>query len=220
MLGNFFLLTCPRLYDLETVTYFGMYRNHHASFALNPITETTQFLLDVFRYAGDIYVRPIKVQHRSTGSMNTIHRWEGDEFRPITSSAVISEVLASSRWPGLRADSRLGFWRRIFHEAQQTYDDARAGHCPPEKEQEVFERLSRMVLVARRGHAAAGASLPRPGRHPGDPRPHDRHRADRRQDVGDAAGAGNPQAALARISTTGWKPTIRSTSAPTCSTPF
>ncbi len=33
MLGNFFLLTCPRLYDLETVTYFGIYRNHHASFA-------------------------------------------------------------------------------------------------------------------------------------------------------------------------------------------
>ena len=31
MLGNFFILTCPRLYDLETVTYFGIYRNHHAS---------------------------------------------------------------------------------------------------------------------------------------------------------------------------------------------
>lgn len=146
MLGNFFLLTCPRLYELETVTYFGLYRNHHASFALNPITETTQFLLDVFRYAGDIYVRPIKVQHRSTGSMNTIHHWEGDVFRPITSSALISEVLASSHWPGLRADSRLGFWRRLFNEAQQTYDDARAGLCSAEKEQEVFERLSRMVL--------------------------------------------------------------------------
>jgi pyruvate, water dikinase len=55
-------------------------------------------------------------------------------------------VLVSSRWPGLRADSRLGFWRRLFHEAQQTYDDARASRCPPEKEQEVFQRLSRMVL--------------------------------------------------------------------------
>jgi hypothetical protein len=146
MLGNFFLLTCPRLYELETVTYFGLYRNHHASFALNPITETTQFFLDVFRYAGDIYVRPIKVQHRSTGSMNTIHRWQGDEFRPITHSALISEVLTSSRWPGLRADLRLGFWRRLFNEAQQTYDEAREGRCPPEKKHEVFSRLSQMVL--------------------------------------------------------------------------
>lgn len=146
MLGNFFLLTCPRLFDLETVTYFGIYRNYHASFALNPITETTQFLLDVFRHQGKIYLRPIKVQHRSAHPMNSIHVWEGDEFYPITQSAIISEVLASSRWPGLRADTRLGFWRRIFNEAQQAFDDARTGRCPPEYEQEVFERLSRMVL--------------------------------------------------------------------------
>jgi hypothetical protein len=146
MLGNFFLLTCPRLYDLETVTYFGIYRNHHASFALNPITETTQFLLDVFRHEGRLYVRPIKVQHRSTSSMNTMHVRDGDEFRPITSSAVISELLASSRWPGLRADTRIGFWRRVFDEAQHTYDEARAGRCSAECEREVFERLSRMVL--------------------------------------------------------------------------
>ena len=146
MLGNFFLLTCPRLYDLETVTYFCIYRHYHASFALNPITETTQFLLDIFRHEGQLCVRPIKVQHRSTSSMNTMHLWDGDEFRPITSSIVISEMLATSRWPGLRADSRVGFWRRIFNEAQQTYDDARAGRCPPEKEREVFERLSRMIL--------------------------------------------------------------------------
>ena len=146
MLGNFFLLTCPRLYDLETVTYFGIYRNHHASFALNPITETTQFLLDVFHHDSRLYLRPIKVQHRSTHSMNTIHVWQGDEFKAITSSAIVSEVLASSHWPGLRSDTRLGFWRRIFNEAQQTYDDARAGRCSAETEQEVFERLSRMVL--------------------------------------------------------------------------
>jgi pyruvate, water dikinase len=148
MLGNFFILTCPRLYDLETVTYFGIYRNYHASFALAPITETTQFLLDVFRHQGELYVRPIKVQHRSTSSMNTIHVWKGDEFRPITSSAVVSELLASSRWPGLRADTRVGFWRRIFNEAQQAIDDARAGlgQAQQEKEQAVFERLSEMVL--------------------------------------------------------------------------
>ncbi|MDZ7620570.1 MAG: PEP/pyruvate-binding domain-containing protein, partial [Patescibacteria group bacterium] len=146
MLGNFFVLTCPRLWDLETVTYFALYRNYHASFALNPITETTQFLLDVFRHRQTIYVRPIKVQHRSTHSMNTIHAWEGDQFRPITSSTIISELLVSSRWPGLRADTRLGFWRRIFNEAQQAHDDVLAGRFPPEHECDVFQRLSRMVL--------------------------------------------------------------------------
>ncbi|MHB8899282.1 MAG: PEP/pyruvate-binding domain-containing protein [Thermoguttaceae bacterium] len=151
MLGNFFVLTCPRLYDLETVTYFSLLRNQHASFAINPITNTTQFLLDAFRYEGQIYIRPIKVQHRSAHSMHTLHVWEGDEFRPITNSAVISEVLASSRWPGLRADSRVGFWRRLFSEAQQTWEKARAGLCPPEEENEVFARLSPMVLSREEG---------------------------------------------------------------------
>ncbi|MDY0166336.1 MAG: PEP/pyruvate-binding domain-containing protein [Thermoguttaceae bacterium] len=146
MLGNFFVLTCPRLWDLETVTYFALYRNYHASFALNPITETTQFLLDVFRHEETIYVRPIKVQHRSTHSMNTIHAWEGDRFRPITNSTIISELLVSSRWPGLRADTRLGFWRRIFREAQQAHDEVTSGRSPPERENDVFQRLSRMVL--------------------------------------------------------------------------
>lgn len=146
MLGNFFVLTCPRLWDLETVTYFALYRNYHASFALNPITGTTQFLLDVFRHEETIYVRPIKVQHRSTHSMNTIHAWEGDGFRPITSSTIISELLVSSRWPGLRADTRLGFWRRIFREAQQAHDAVTSGRASPEHESDVFQRLSRMVL--------------------------------------------------------------------------
>ncbi|MBL7039390.1 MAG: pyruvate, phosphate dikinase [Pirellulaceae bacterium] len=146
MLGNFFLLTCPRLCDLETVTYFGILRNHHASFALNPIKETTQFLLDVFQHNGRMYVRPIKVQHRSPSLMNTVHVWQDEEFQPITSSVPLSEALASSQWPGLRADTRLGFWRRIFDEAQHTFDEARAGRCSPAEEKEVFERLSGMVL--------------------------------------------------------------------------
>ena len=146
MLGNFFLLTCPRLCDLEAVAYFGILRNYHASFALNPITETTQFLLDVFRHEGRIHVRPIKVQRRSRSLMNTVHVWEGEAFRPITSSAPLSEALASSQWPGLRADTRLGFWRRIFDEAQHTFDEARAGRCSSAEEKDVFDRLSRMVL--------------------------------------------------------------------------
>jgi len=146
MLGNFFLLTCPRLHELGCVAYLGLYRNHHASFAMHPVTETAEFLLDVFRHEGQPYVRPIKVQHRSPASSCTIHRWNGDDFRPLMDSAEHADLMAFSGWPGLRADTLVGFWRRIFHEAQQTHDDVQAGRCGPECEREVFERLSRMVL--------------------------------------------------------------------------
>src|ERR1035437_2200701 len=64
-LGNFFQLTCPRLLDLETVTYFGIYRDRHSAYAIEPIRGTTQFMLDVFRLEGRLYIRPVKIQYRS-----------------------------------------------------------------------------------------------------------------------------------------------------------
>jgi hypothetical protein len=38
MLANFFLLTCPYLYDLATLTYFPILRNRHSFYATSPIT--------------------------------------------------------------------------------------------------------------------------------------------------------------------------------------
>lgn len=66
------------------------------------INDTTQFLLDVFRCRDRLYIRPVKVQHRSAAAMNLIHAWEdGDYFRPVTDSGTVSEILAGSGWPGL-----------------------------------------------------------------------------------------------------------------------
>ena len=73
MMANFFRLTCPRLFDLHTVTYFAIRRNTHVESAIQMITETTQFLLDTFRCRDKLYIRPVKVQHRSAAAMNLIH---------------------------------------------------------------------------------------------------------------------------------------------------
>ena len=108
MLGNFFLLTCPYLYDLETVAYFAIFRNHHGSRAIRPISETTQLFLELYRHAGTLYVHPLKVQFRYSPTMNMLHAWEGDEFRPVTSSALISSILTSVNWSDLDPDARPG----------------------------------------------------------------------------------------------------------------
>ena len=39
MLGNFFMLACPYLYDYDTVAYFGLIRNRHTSFAIDAIPQ-------------------------------------------------------------------------------------------------------------------------------------------------------------------------------------
>jgi len=146
MLGNFFMLTCPYLYDLETVAYFALFRNYHSSRAIRPITETTQLFLELYRHDGTLYIHPLKVQLRYSPTMNMLHAWDGDEFTPVTSSVLISSILASVNWSDLNSDTRPGFWERAFAEAQQVLDASGAGGCPAEKVQQTFEHLSRMAI--------------------------------------------------------------------------
>ncbi len=146
MLGNFFMLTCPYLYDLETITYFALFRGHHSAHAVRPILDTTQLFLEVLRHDGRHYIRPVKVQHRYSSTMNMLHAWQGDDVRLVASSAMISEILTTGRTPGLHADRLLGPWHRAFLDAQAERDAIREGRGPPEREAEVFDRLARMVV--------------------------------------------------------------------------
>lgn len=146
MMGNFFKLTCPRLYDLETVTYFGVYRNLHSSAGIGVISETTQFLLDVFRCRDRLFVRPLKVQHRSTAVMNLIHAWEeADHFRPVTDSGTVSEILANSGWPGLEDSATVSHWHKHFV-AAKSVAAARQTGFPDPLEHETFSRLCRLLF--------------------------------------------------------------------------
>lgn len=48
MMGNFFRVTCPYLFDLDTVAYFPLLRGRHSYDAVARIRDTTQLLLDVY----------------------------------------------------------------------------------------------------------------------------------------------------------------------------
>ena len=47
MMGNFFRVTCPYLFELDTVAYFPLIRGRHSFDAVARIRDTTQLLLDV-----------------------------------------------------------------------------------------------------------------------------------------------------------------------------
>ena len=83
MLGNFFMVTCPYLYELETVTYFGLLRGHSLE-AVSAIRDTTQLLLNVFRDGERILVHPLKVDGRHSPTMYLPHFWEDGNFRPVS----------------------------------------------------------------------------------------------------------------------------------------
>jgi hypothetical protein len=102
MIGNFFKLICPYLYELETITFFCIYRFYHCFHAAGPVAETTQILIDVYRYQNKVYIQPSKVFQRFSPTMFMLHAWEPEDFAPVMDSALISEVLGSAPWPGLR----------------------------------------------------------------------------------------------------------------------
>ena len=141
MLGNFFMIACPFLYELETVAYFALLKNQHSFHATDAINKTAQVVLEVHRKKNRLYIHPLKVYQRYSPTMYMLQSWEGDEFRPVTSSATITDILAGAPQPvagfhhlpawGLDPDVSSGE-RNARRSGQRRQDGARGrGLFPP-----------------------------------------------------------------------------------------
>ena len=148
MLGSFFQLTCPYLYDYETVAYFALLRDRHTRKATDAVHGTAQVVIDAYRSNGKLYVHPLKVYKRHSETMHMLHGWQGDEFVPVTQSATITEILASAPQPWLDFTiQRADLWTRAFREAADLVDAARGGPRDAERERQSFEKLLRMAVT-------------------------------------------------------------------------
>lgn len=152
-LGNFFILTCPRLRDLRTFTYFGLLRDAHSSNAVDAIRETTQFLLEVFTNGDHRFIRPLKVQYRSSKAMNTMHRKDGDRLLPVEESAVLADVLSGTRGPHLNHDPAPGFWNRLSREMERALQLKSAGQLSANEEDALLRKVRAHFRVHRSGIA-------------------------------------------------------------------
>jgi hypothetical protein len=147
MLGNFFTVTCPYLWELETIAYFALLRRHHSYRAVAAIRDTTQLLLDVHRHEGAIYVHPLKVFQRYSPTMYLPHVWEAGSFRPVTDSATISGIYETLMRDGSGGETdRFDLWDRTFRSAQETLEAVRRGERRPEAAHETFRRVLPMVI--------------------------------------------------------------------------
>jgi hypothetical protein len=147
MLGNFFMLTCPYLYDVEAIAYFALLRTAHSAEATSAISETAQVLIDVSRHKGKIYIHPLKVQQRFSPTMYMLHEWDGEEFRPMTESAKIAEIVTRVPWRRMVAPALgIGIWDGTFLEAEEVLQAMADGNRHPQREREIFRRLVRMAI--------------------------------------------------------------------------
>ena len=148
MLGNFFMIACPYLFELDTVAYFALMRHAHTSFAVDAIHTTAQVVMDIYRNKGDTFVHPLKVDKRYSRTMYMLHRWEEDDFMPVTKSAIISEILSAVPQPWLDFSMQArDTWSRSFEQAQEIVRATRFDRRSVWKNSALFRRLLRMVVT-------------------------------------------------------------------------
>lgn len=124
MMGNFFMVTCPYLFELDTVAWFCLLRQRHSYDTVARIRETTQILLDLFSDNDYLYVHPLKVWKRYSPTMFFPHRFrlsDPDDIRPLTDGVSVSRFyrLAAGS-PGLERGEptrNLDSWERFFLDA-------------------------------------------------------------------------------------------------------
>lgn len=120
MIGNFFMVTCPYLFRLDTIAYFAILRDHHSFKTIARIRETTQLLLDVYCFEGRTYVQPLKVWNRYSPTMFLPHVRTKKGFDPITSSVDATKLFSYISLKGAESAQRnLDHWDRLFIQAEQ-----------------------------------------------------------------------------------------------------
>ncbi|WP_026671103.1 PEP/pyruvate-binding domain-containing protein [Butyrivibrio sp. AE3006] len=140
MMGNFFRVTCPYLFILDTVAFFPLIRGKHSFQAIAKIRDTTQLFLDVYSDDKNVYVRPDKVWNRYSETMflPQLYNPENGDFKPILDGVMASHFYQVLGKSGSLTDSEnMDSWDRFFALTKMMHQ---AG-------QDVTENCSRMCNI-------------------------------------------------------------------------
>ncbi len=128
MMGNFFRVTCPFLFILDTVAFFPIIRGRHSFNAVNKIINTTQLFLDVYSDPDreDVYIRPQKVWNRTSDTMFLPHL-----YRPAQGTVVpVRDGVQTSRFyqvmDGFQRtleEQYVDSWDRFFNQVKVLHEN-------------------------------------------------------------------------------------------------
>lgn len=140
MMGNFFRVTCPYLFTLDTVAFFPLIRGRHSFKAIARIRDTTQLFLDVYSDESHVFFRPLKVWNRYRETMFLAHRYDPETgtLNPLTEGVEVSRFYRlmnlTQEEPG---EENTDNWDRFFADTRMKY---RAGL-------DVTEECNRMCRI-------------------------------------------------------------------------
>jgi len=143
MVGNFFRVVCPFLFELDTVAWFALHPDRHSRRTLDRIRQTTQVMIDVHRHGDNVQIHPIKAWRRQSPTMFLPHREHEGQFQPITDSSDATRLQATLELEHLHRQPLLDYWDRLFQEASRALSDQDQG-CIRELQEQVLR-----VLISR-----------------------------------------------------------------------
>ncbi len=147
LLANFFQITCPFLYELNTIAYFALTRGQHSHSAVARIRDTTQILIDVYHVKGRMHIHPIKVWDRYSPQMFLPHLVAGETWLPLSHSSEAVEVLTSAHPAPLTETTRpLAPWESVYQKLLH-YREHPLGFVETDPEQMALKKeLTRMLI--------------------------------------------------------------------------
>jgi hypothetical protein len=125
LLANFYQVTCPYIFELDDLAYFGLIRGRHSHGTIARIRDTTQILLDVYHIDGSTYIHPIKVWARYSPQMFLPHLVNQTTWQPISQSGDAASVLSASgkRLVNSMSDS-IAPWNSVYRKLAQYKENA------------------------------------------------------------------------------------------------
>jgi pyruvate, water dikinase len=121
LLANFFQVTCPFLFELDTVAYFALTRGQHAHSAVARIRDTTQLLMSVYHAQDRMYIHPLKVWDRYSPQMFLPHAMSGESWTPVFQSGDAAALSASAGKKPLQVMAKsIAPWESVYRKLMQT----------------------------------------------------------------------------------------------------
>jgi len=148
MIGNFFMITCPYLFELDTVAYFALMRSQHCYATVARIRETTQVLFDAYscgsgsESSNNFYVQPMKVWKRYAPTMFLPHLHKDGTFIPVTNSLDASMLFQHLSRFTENPRRNLDYWDRLFMDA----DDLITGNADQQARTNMLARLCDFMI--------------------------------------------------------------------------
>ncbi|MEC7815718.1 MAG: PEP/pyruvate-binding domain-containing protein [Pseudomonadota bacterium] len=157
MVGSFFRVVCPFLYELDTVAWFALDPGRHSQMTLDRIRQTTQVMIDVHRHGDQVQIQPIKAFGRQSPTMFLPHREQGESFAPVTDSSEATRLQAQLEQGRHQHTSLhqplLDHWDRLFEAARQALSEGDTQQIEGLREQVLSVLISRdeaILSLARR----------------------------------------------------------------------